>query len=486
MLGVVAFQTYWLYENHKNELSNFKHDLYRSLSSASNAELDQRIDKVVRVMGGNNHVFRGGKNGGNKRRKYGGRGNGYNKNYRNNEFVEAEPIVVNGIDDSVVDQKYWDSGEISDNNFDLRKRRMDRVFLSIMSNMDEVHKLPEEKFDTKKFNEVFREELNKRGIDIDYKLALIDKQNNIILNFNEEISESELREATFLPLRHSTFPQAKLAVLFPSKAMYIISKNAILSITSLLLILLSIGSMIYIIKQFFSQKRISEIRRDFMNNMTHELKTPISTVGLALEAMQNFKILDNPKRTEQYIGIARKENHRLGMLVEKVLKMSAYERENIQMKWETLNGDVAVEEVITDLTFQIENQGGSIFNEMNAENVLIKVDKLHFTNVIYNLVDNAIKYSNGKPEIFLKSYVKESHWFIEISDKGVGIPLGYQNKIFEKFFRVPSGNIHNVKGYGLGLSYVFNIINKFEGDISVKSELNEGSTFTIKLPVNNG
>jgi two-component system phosphate regulon sensor histidine kinase PhoR len=490
MLGVISFQAYWLKENHKTELRNFKHDIYRSLSTAMNHELEIRIDKVVNTMGVNKYWYSNDNEPKHRRRRH------QNANTQPNYF-EVEKIITNGIlgdsaffefriNDSIVESKAWKSRSGSNRQLDFRQKKMDRILLSVMSKMDNPHQVPGIKFNSDEFNKAFKEELNELGIDIDYKLALVVYKDEIIKEIKGKFKKSELDKATFFNIKHSSYPGARVAVLFPNKGMYIVSKNAMMSITSFILILFSIGSILYIIRSFFSQKRISEIRRDFMNNMTHELKTPISTVGLALEAMQDFKILENPERTEQYISIARKENHRLGMLVEKVLKMSAYERENIHMKWEFVKGDTTVDDVINNLTFQIENKGGIINKNMDASSAIIKVDKVHFTNVIYNLLDNALKYSIDKPEISINTYIENSFWYVEIKDNGMGIPNAYQNKIFEKFFRVPSGNVHNVKGYGLGLSYVFNIINKFEGDISVKSEVGDGSTFTIKLPINNG
>lgn len=474
-------------------MRTFKHDVHRSISSAMNQELDKRISNIVQFMGGDNYVFHTGQTDTKRGRRHNGKGRNYYNfqqifTFDNSSDSSNIEIIVN---DSIYRNQTWESLQYRPNrgnggNLDIQKKKMDRIFLSIMNNMDSPNQIPGGEFNSDEFNLAFKKELQQLGIDLNYKLAVVGYNNTMIKNINGEFSKNELSEAIYYPIRHTVIPSANIAVMFPKKNMYILSKNAIMSLTSLILILLSISSIIYIINSFFSQKRISEIRRDFMNNMTHELKTPISTVGLALEAMQNFEILDNPERTEQYIDIARKENHRLGMLVEKVLKMSAYERENIQMKWEDIDGDAAVDEVINNLAFQVEGKGGAINKELEARSTSIKVDKVHFTNVIYNLLDNAMKYSDEVPNILVRTYSDNNFWYVDVKDDGVGIPINYQNKIFEKFFRVPSGNVHNVKGYGLGLSYVFNIINKFSGDISVKSDTNKGSVFTIKLPINNG
>ena len=475
MLGVISFQVYWLKENHKNELINFRHDVYRSLSVAMNTELDARIGDLVETMdvdvlqdSTGNYRVRG-------RRMH-------KMNKGNSSYYEYQETMTSGNIGDTIENSPMRGGM----QFNYKNRQLDRVILSLMSKIDDPQHSPGMKFNSDVFNKAFKGELAEFGIDIDYKLALLLRGNKVVKEINGSFEDSEFLDATYFNLRHSAMPGAKLAVFFPDRGWYIASKNRLMSFASVILILLSIGSIVYIIRSFFSQKKISEIRRDFMSNMTHELKTPISTVGLVLEAMQDFNILDDKKKTDRYIDIARKENHRLAMLVEKVLKMSAYERENIHMKWEDIKADDTVENVVNNLTFQIENKGGVVTVNMNASSEMVKVDKVHFTNVIYNLLDNALKYSGEKPKINVSTYVKNDFWFVEISDNGVGIPTTYHNKIFEKFFRVPSGNVHNVKGYGLGLNYVFNIVNKFKGDISVRSEVDKGSTFIIKLPVSNG
>ena len=475
LLGVISFQAYWLRKSHKNELINFRHDVYRSLSVAMNTELDARINNLVQTMDVDMLQDSSGNYRVRKRRIH------KMKNGNASYYEYHETVSLGNVGDTIEN-----SPMRGGKHFNYRNRKLDRVVLSLMSKMEDKQHSPGSKFNSDIFNDSFKKELAEFGIDINYKLALLVRNKRVVKEINGHLDSTDFSKATYFNLRHSAMRGAKLAVVFPDRNWYVASKNGLMYLASIFLILLSIGSITYIIRSFFSQKRISEIRRDFMNNMTHELKTPISTVGLALEAMQNFKILENPKRTEQYIGIARKENHRLGMLVEKVLKMSAYEQENIHLKWENINGDITVDDVVNNLAFQIENKGGKVTKNMNASSTMVNVDKVHFTNVIYNLLDNALKYSGDKPEINISTYVKDNFWFVEIADNGVGIPTTYQNKIFEKFFRVPSGNVHNVKGYGLGLSYVFNIVNKFKGDISVNSEVDKGSTFTIKLPVNNG
>jgi len=325
MLGVISFQVYWLKQNHINELQNFKHDVYRSLSVAMNLELDKRIENMVGEM--EVDIFQS-----NYEQTKVHRRRMHKMMNNNSTYFEMEEVVTSNNDTDTI---IWNK-QRGRRHFNYKKKQLDRVLIQLMSRMDDNQHLTGVVFDTTVFNNSFKKELTNVGIDIDYKLALLAHNNRVMKNIHGNFDETDLRRAEYYSINSSAISGAKIAILFPNRNWYIASKNGMMSVASIILIILSLGSIVYIIRSLFSQKRISEIRRDFMNNMTHELKTPISTVGLALEAMQNFKILEDPKRTEQYIGIARKENHRLGMLVEKVLKMSAYERENIHMKWELI------------------------------------------------------------------------------------------------------------------------------------------------------
>ena len=494
LLGVTSFQVHWLYKSHKSSEHRFNKDVHRSISMAINDELDHRISNVIELMDGESVFF--------NQYKHHRRKNGVRQKQRGKKMYQMHQTFINTgdstsvmvvVNDSVFENSVWVNKDSNINTeINIRQKKMDRVLLTVMDKLDNtgnadiMPKSSNSSFDIEFFNKSLQEHLQYLGIDIDYKMAIVGNGNRLVKDIKGLISESEFEESMYIPLGSSHFGRSSVAIFFPDKKLYLISSNALMSLASLFLIIFSIGSIVYIIKMFFQQKRISEMRRDFMNNMTHELKTPISTVSLALEAMQNFDVLDNAERTNQYISIADKENKRLGMLVEKVLKMTAYDSNKIQMKLERINGDTTVAEVVENLTIQIESKGGNIVSELSSDNVLIEVDKIHFTNLIYNLIDNAIKYSDEILSVEVKTFSDGKNFNLSISDKGIGISKSYQDKIFDRFFRVPSGNIHNVKGYGLGLSYVYDTVVKFNGEIAVKSELGKGSEFLIKIPVNNG
>jgi len=235
----------------------------------------------------------------------------------------------------------------------------------------------------------------------------------------------------------------------------------------------------------FRQKMVSEIKADFINNMTHELKTPISTISLASQMLKDDGLEKDATMMKNISGIIDEESKRLGYQVEKVLQMSLFDSGNIEYKLLAVNINELIQGVVNKLLIQVKKENGNIETILNAEKSRIKVDNLHFTNVIYNLLDNAIKYCKDQPEITVSTKDGSRGIIIDIIDKGIGLAKDAQKKIFDKFYRVPTGNLHDVKGFGLGLSYVKKVIEEHNGSITVYSELNKGAHFQIIIPYNN-
>jgi signal transduction histidine kinase len=251
---------------------------------------------------------------------------------------------------------------------------------------------------------------------------------------------------------------------------------------SVFLTSLTVFAFVVMYRSNRSQKRLMELKNDFISNITHELKTPLTTVGVALEALKNFKGLDNPTLTNEYLDIAQNELNRLTILTDKILKTSSFENNGIEFNAEAVELDKIIDQVLGSLKLVLERQHAKISFSKEGTDFQLLGSSIHLTSVIYNLLDNALKYSKEIAEIKIELKATTDKLILIISDRGIGIAPEYRKKVFEKFFRVPTGDVHNIKGYGLGLSYVESVIKSHKGTIVVESEVGKGSCFKIILP----
>ena len=273
----------------------------------------------------------------------------------------------------------------------------------------------------------------------------------------------------------------QLRVYFPDLGRHLIkSIVGAFILSGVMLLFIAIG-LAYVMRSVIKSKELVRIRRELMNNLTHELKTPISTIGLASEALGDSDLKLNEDQKNYYVSMIRGENKRLGVLVEKVLQASLSDSKSLKLYPVELNIHDVIKDVVRNVAMQVRKQGGKVELSLKAPNPIIRADKIHITNVIFNLLDNAIKYSPDRAQIEIISNQTEGGVELLVKDNGVGIPKEYIGKVFERLFRVPTGNVHDVKGFGLGLSYVKTVIERHGGHIYVESESDKGSTFVVKL-----
>ncbi len=258
--------------------------------------------------------------------------------------------------------------------------------------------------------------------------------------------------------------------------------------TAIIFTIIIIAAFYLTIRTMLRQKKLSEIKNDFINNMTHEFKTPLATISLAVDALKNEKVMGNPDKMIYFSSIIKEENQRMNRQVETILKAALMEKQEVQLMLRPLHIHQVIKEVAANFTLQLEDKKGKAELELNAKNDLIDADEVHFSNLINNLVDNSIKYAkdNVPPDIRITTSSDEKHITIRLEDNGIGMTRETVKRIFEKFYRAHTGNIHNVKGFGLGLSYVKTMVEAHGGVIKAESLLGKGSIFNIELPLKKG
>jgi two-component system, OmpR family, phosphate regulon sensor histidine kinase PhoR len=331
---------------------------------------------------------------------------------------------------------------------------------------------------------LLQQEFNSRGISIPYHYGVKDAGNMIFSSFAVNYNPQLLDKAYKVPL----FPNDAVAqnqylyVLFMKKDNFILQNMWGQFLISGLLILI-IGYVFYQASTtMLSQKKLADIKNDFVNNMTHEFKTPIATISLATQVLGDEGVQKDQTKIKRYLNIIRDENTRLGKHVEKVLQMALLDRGDIQLKLSTVNIHETIEQVLQNISVLIEQQDGELNLKLDAMQTEVNADDVHLANVFYNLIDNAVKYSKENPKISIETADIQGFVSIKIKDSGLGMSKEQLNKIFDKFYRIPTGNQHDVKGFGLGLSYVKKIVEAHKGQINVESKVDEGSMFEILLP----
>ena len=340
-----------------------------------------------------------------------------------------------------------------------------------------------ERIDFEEVRNVLSVFLETNGINLPFHFAVSDKDGHEFYSkprdFKTDGSLKKYSQHLF-PFEESNNP-AYINIVFPSRKNYILSSINLL-LPSVVMILLVLAIFIITIVIIFRQKQLHAMKNDFMNNMTHEFKTPISTISLASQMLQDSGVGKTPETLQYISNVIRDETKRLSYQVEKVLQMAIFEKDNSTLKVIEMSANSLISDIIANFSLKVTSKGGKIISKLDAKYDAVLVDEIHFTNVIYNLMDNALKYSDKPLLLTIETWNEKDNLLISIEDNGIGISKDDLKRIFEKFYRVPTGNLHNVKGFGLGLAYVKKIITEHKGTIKVESEINLGTKFTIMIP----
>lgn len=334
---------------------------------------------------------------------------------------------------------------------------------------------------------VLKEELLLRGINTEFEFGIYNSFNNSFRHADNTNSANFIYSDYQIPLYYIGLKNAiMLSVYFPNKTRYILLNIFFLLISTSLVILVIVGLFVYSIRIIYKQRQLSEMKNDLINNITHELKTPISIISLACQALNDEDMAKIEGIRNNYLNVIAQENKRLGSLVENILQSAVMEKGDLKLKFVPVNVHDTIQLALESFQMRLKSQNFSVEFKPNASTAFVDADETHFTNMIFNLIDNAIKYSkpgDPNPKIRIQTWIKEKMFVLQVEDEGIGIKKEDQKKIFEKLYRVSTGNVHNVKGYGLGLNYVKSIIEHHKGIIAVKSELGKGTRFTVSVPL---
>lgn len=367
---------------------------------------------------------------------------------------------------------------------EYKMRYMDTLMRQMLfQEMDDA--LPiEKRFSFTDFDSIIKQELAQSGLNLKYEFGVVENDRLTSLQTaSYTVDVADFRVPLF---RNDFFGGQKwLFITFPNRVSYLLNSMWYMLVLSGLFTALIIIAFGYTINQMQKQKKISQIKSDFISNMTHEFKTPIATINLAVDALSNPKVRNDAARVQHYQSVIREENKRMHAQVEKVLQLAMLDKQELQLNKESIDMHELIQSATNSLNMQLEKRGARLHLALQAANTIVFGDNVHLGNVLVNMIDNALKYGGDIPEIKIFTENENDRLKISVTDNGPGIAKDVQRRIFERFYRETQGNIHNVKGHGLGLSYVKEILEMHRGAISVQSNLGEGATFTIELPNTN-
>ena len=375
-----------------------------------------------------------------------------------------------------------------------QRELLDDVVFRIISQTN--NKPVMERLDVELLRQTFSEEMQSAGFNLDYEFCIVDRDGNLAYRSAGFKQDEADKSGSYMQM---LFPRTQVAMInnmnsrvsfmevyFPARRTFLLNTGLHFMIPSFAFTLVMLFLFIFVIWVIFRQKKLSEIKNDFINNMTHEFKTPISSISLASQMLNDPAVSKSPEMVKHITGVIADETKRLRFQVEKVLQMSMFERQKTNLKLQDIPVNAIVESACSTFRLKVEKAGGQIETHLDAEDDICMVDEMHFGNVVFNLMDNAYKYSREDVPLHLTistRNVDHDRMELRVQDNGIGIKKEDLKRIFEKFYRVPTGNVHNVKGFGLGLAYVWKIVHDHGGDIKAESVYGQGTTFIITIPL---
>ncbi|WP_289053448.1 sensor histidine kinase [Carboxylicivirga marina] len=521
MLGIIAAQYLWIQQSIKVQKEKFQASVYRSLdNTVQRLEKEQNADYIFEEFFRRPHTL-----GNTTYRKD---ANGNVAIIRQQNINASKPKIVYHKKDTVITQggtrievhtevngnhsehQVWidatgekidvieleerllhmeDSIEVVMDAMESKNRELKEVFNQMKREIEARHNPLQYRLDLDHLNDVLREELKQNGIDTKFEFGVFDQYSRELTNYQSgNFSIGNISDYT--PFRIKLFPRDifrgissfELMMYFPDMASYLIKTQGWMVSLSTVFTLFILVTFFITIRTILNQKKVSQIKTDFINNMTHEFKTPIATISLATDSILTPTIINNEDHIRNFLRIIKEENTRMNSHVERVLQMSQIEKKDFSVVKASKDLHELIFRAVDNMQLLANETGGKIHTSLKAELSVFMVDEIHITNVIVNLLENALKYANEQPEVIISTVNTGYGLQISIKDNGIGMSRDQQSKIFEKFYRATGGNVHNVKGFGLGLSYVKAVIDAHQGRISVKSKLNVGTEFIIQIP----
>ncbi len=498
LIGLIIIQFYWLNLTIKTGTESFNNNVYQAMNYTTQKVNKNELEKYYKKF---NHIETDLKSNKNKPQVVTNQiikdSLGVTYAYVTRYVVEKSMFPSGKFNDSLTKANIYSqerifkikkdstSKGIPDLNFDFEHSLQDGTFtLESAARWDAGTTPIDKRVSYKMLDSILKSELRNRGIKQTSPLLAVLKKDSSITDIKSDKFDSEKIEFMVpLFLDRNDHIEYYLAANFENRNLAIIAPTVpVISLTFVLtMIIITVFSLSIYNMQI--QRKSSEVKTDFINNMTHEFKTPIATINIASDALKNEKIYTDPEKVKYYANLIKQENKRMNAHVEMVLRMSKLEHNQMDMNFEEVNLNGVVQKSVEPIRFIVEERNGTIFEEYNAEHSFVKGDPFHLENIIINILDNARKYSPESPEIRVKTYNQDQNFIIEISDKGMGMSSSVLKKIFEQFYREETGNIHNVKGHGLGLAYVKKIVQLHGGQVWAESAQGKGSTFYIKIPL---